>query len=133
MSTRSYEPRNETDPGNSPQVARPSSGCGRGPRVGSGGQLASPVVAAHHWSQAPKPSVEFGVQDYRESNTRFLIRQGDWQGVIIEADPADCERIRCLEESWRFDLRLVEAFVTRETINNLIAGAGLEGDIGLLS
>jgi hypothetical protein len=82
---------------------------------------------------APRTFVEFGVGDYRESNTRLLIRNGDWRGVIIEADPGSCERIRELEESWRFDLRLVDAFVTRENINNLIADAGFAGDIGILS
>jgi hypothetical protein len=87
----------------------------------------------HEIPRAPKTFDEFGVDDYRESNARFLIRQGDWQGVIIEADPKGCQSIRRLEESWRFDLRLVETFVTRESINDLIAEAGLQGEIGLLS
>jgi hypothetical protein len=87
----------------------------------------------HEIPQTPKTFVEFGVADYRESNTRFLVRQADWRGVIIEADPVCCEHIRRLEESWRYDLRLVEAFITRENINKLIADAGFEGDIGVLS
>lgn len=81
----------------------------------------------------PRTFVEFGVGDYRESNTRFLIRQGDWAGVIIEADPASCARIRRLEEMWRYDLRLMEAFVTAESINELIGSAGCDGEIGVLS
>ena len=81
----------------------------------------------------PRTFVEFGVGDYRESNTRFLIRQGDWAGVIIEADPASCARIKRLEEMWRYDLRLVEAFISAESINELIGSAGCAGEIGLLS
>jgi hypothetical protein len=81
----------------------------------------------------PRTFVEFGVGDYRESNTRFLIRQDAWAGVIIEADPASCARIRTLEEMWRYDLRLVEAFISAESINDLIESAGCEGEIGLLS
>lgn len=82
---------------------------------------------------APRTFVEFGVGDYTECNTRYLVRQGDWSGVIIEADVAACEHIRRLEESWRYDLRLVEAFITRDNINDLILDAGFQGEIGLLS
>lgn len=81
----------------------------------------------------PRTFIEFGVGDYRESNTRFLIRQGDWDGVIIEADPAFCERIQILEEMWRYDLRLVEAFISAESIDDLIESAGCNGEIALLS
>jgi hypothetical protein len=81
----------------------------------------------------PRTFVEFGVEDYVESNTRFLIRQGDWAGVIIEADQLAAQRIRSLPESWQYDLRLVEAFVTRDNVNGLIADAGLTGEIGVLS
>jgi hypothetical protein len=81
----------------------------------------------------PRSFVEFGVGNYRESNTRFLIRQGDWGGVIIEANPASCARIKTLEEMWRYDLRLVEAFVSAESINDLIGSADCKGEVGLLS
>ena len=81
----------------------------------------------------PPTFVEFGVGNYRESNTRFLIRRGDWAGLIIEADPASCAQIKTLEEMWRYDLRLVEAFVSAESINGLLGSAGRDGEIGLLS
>jgi hypothetical protein len=81
----------------------------------------------------PRTFVEFGVGDYRESNTRFLVRQGEWAGVIIEADPGSCAQIKKLQEMWRYDLRLVEAFISAESINDLIGSAGCDGEIGLLS
>jgi hypothetical protein len=81
----------------------------------------------------PKTFVEIGVGDYRESNTRHLIKQGDWRGLIIEGGPENCRRIRGLGELWRFDLQLAEAFVTRETVDDLIRDAGIEGEIGILS
>lgn len=83
--------------------------------------------------EAPRTFVEIGVEDYTESNTRFLLRQGDWSGVIVEADVAAIAGIRDLQEGWRYGLNLVEAFVTRENVDDLIVGAGMTGEIGVLS
>lgn len=83
---------------------------------------------------APRPVfVEFGVQDYRESNTRFLLMQGGWSGLLIEGDGAAVAQIKASELVWRYDLRVCHAFVTRENIDSLIAGAGIAGEIALLS
>ena len=35
--------------------------------------------------------------------------------------------------TWRHDLQVVQAFITRENINGLLAAAAPSGDIGLLS
>lgn len=83
--------------------------------------------------EGPRSFLEIGVEDYRECNTRMLIRQGDWWGVIVEMDPGYAQAIRGLEESWKYDLRLVEARVTAENVNDLVTGAGMGGEIGLLS
>jgi len=77
--------------------------------------------------------VEFGVWDYSESNTRFLLEQDNWRGLIIDAG---AEHQTFLERSglgWRHTIDAVSAFVDRDNINALISGAGIEGDIGLLS
>ena len=77
--------------------------------------------------------VEFGVQDYTESNTRFLLSNDNWSGLIIDGDQANIEAIRRSDIYWRHNLKAECRFVTRENINQLIAEAGLHGDIGLLS
>jgi len=77
--------------------------------------------------------VEFGVQDYRESNTRFLLRQDNWRGLVIDADAGSVQSIRDSELYWRHELTALCSFVTRENINALIRDAGVEGDIGVLS
>jgi hypothetical protein len=77
--------------------------------------------------------VEFGVEDYRESNTRFLLMHDNWKGLIIDGGH---DHLRFLEASglrWRHSIDAVTAFVTRENINSLLRRAGVEGDIGLLS
>jgi hypothetical protein len=77
--------------------------------------------------------IEFGVEDYRESNTRFLLRNDNWRGLVIDGDPLNIRSIRDERISTYHDLKSVCSFVTRENINGLIAGAGLSGDIGILS
>lgn len=77
--------------------------------------------------------VEFGVQNYVEANTRFLLRNRNWSGVIFDGSRENIARIRRDPIYWQHDLRAEAVFVTRENINSLIAGQGLSGDIGLLS
>lgn len=77
--------------------------------------------------------IEFGVEDYREANTRFLLRNDNWRGLVIDGDPLNIRSIRDERLSVYHDLRSVCSFVTRENINDLIRGAGIGGDIGLLS
>lgn len=77
--------------------------------------------------------VEFGVENYRESNTRFLLMNDNWRGLVIDADPHAIAQIQAQEYMWRHDLTTVCAFVTRENINRLLADAGFSGDLGLLS
>ena len=77
--------------------------------------------------------VEFGVEDYAEANTRFLLRHRNWSGLIIDASEAYIRQIRQSELYWRHNVQAVCAFVTAANINDLIGGAGIHGDIGLLS
>ena len=77
--------------------------------------------------------VEFGVGDYSEANTRFLALHDHWSGLVIEGNPRDVTRLRRDSTFWRFDMTAVQAFVTRENINDLLADNGMTGAIGLLS
>lgn len=84
---------------------------------------------------APLPPlfVEFGVQDYRESNTRFLLLHDNWRGMVMDADRRNIASIRRQSLYWRHDLTAVDAFVTRDNINALLTEHGFSGEIGLLS
>jgi hypothetical protein len=77
--------------------------------------------------------VEFGVESYREANTRFLIENRNWRGLIMDGDPALTETIQKDHRYYRYDLTTKSAFITRENINTLITEAGFAGEIGLLS
>jgi hypothetical protein len=77
--------------------------------------------------------VEFGVETYREANTRFLLQNRNWRGLIMDANPAVSEAVKQDSLSWEYDLTVQPAFITRENINELILTAGFDGDLGLLS
>jgi hypothetical protein len=77
--------------------------------------------------------VEFGVEDYREANTRFLLMTENWRGLVIDGSEAHVQSIKADDISWRYELDAKCAFVTRDNINDLIRDAGFTGDIGLLS
>jgi hypothetical protein len=77
--------------------------------------------------------VEFGVQDYREANTRFLLVNNNWSGLVLDGSPDNIAAIRRDDIYWRHNLRADCAFITRDNINELLSRNGLAGDIGLLS
>lgn len=77
--------------------------------------------------------VEFGVEDYTESNTRFLLVNNSWRGLVIDGDSAHQRFLEASGLAWRTTIDAVTAFVDRDNIDGLIRGAGIEGDIGLLS
>ncbi len=75
--------------------------------------------------------VEFGVHDYRESNTRFLLQHDNWTGLIMDASQEYVDTIRKDPVYYRHNLRAVRAFVDRENINTLLRENGMIGDIPL--
>ncbi len=78
--------------------------------------------------------VEFGVEDYFESNTRFLLNNNNWSGLVIDSDKEKIDRLRNSRYFWKFDLTAIDAFITKDNINDLIKNKGkVEGEIGILS
>jgi hypothetical protein len=77
--------------------------------------------------------VELGVEDYSESNTRFLLVHDNWRGLIVDAAESMHHFLRSSDLAWRHEIDAKTAFVDRHNVNDLIATAGIEGDIGLLS
>ena len=80
-----------------------------------------------------KSFVEFGVQNYRESNTRCLLMAEKWRGLVIDGAINNIENIRSQDIFWRHDLHAKCAFIDRDNINELISGSGFKGELGLLS
>ncbi|MCB0698974.1 MAG: hypothetical protein H6551_13165 [Chitinophagales bacterium] len=80
-----------------------------------------------------KVFVEFGVENYLESNTRFLLMNDNWSGVVIDGSKSNVNFIKTDDIYWRYDITAIEAFITTDNINQLIGdNVGVE-DIGILS
>lgn len=77
--------------------------------------------------------VEFGVGDYRESNTRFLLNNDNWSGLIIDGSEENMFGVHNWLELWKYNLKVKTAFIDKDNINDLISSEGIIGDIGLLS
>ncbi|TGK91982.1 hypothetical protein EHQ30_17525 [Leptospira brenneri] len=83
--------------------------------------------------EIPKSYIEFGVEDYSESNTRYLMMSRHWDGLIIDGSKRNIESIKRQNYFWQNSLRAINAFITKENINSLISGNGFSDDIGILS
>lgn len=77
--------------------------------------------------------VEFGVENYQEANTRFLLINRNWSGLVLDSSAANIRHIRQQDLYWRYNLKAVESFVTRDNINTTLLENGVSGEIGLLS
>ena len=77
--------------------------------------------------------IEFGVQNYTEANTRFLLMHDNWSGLIMDGSKENIDYARHDHVCWMHDLTPVHAFITAENINELIRENGFSGDIGILS
>lgn len=80
-----------------------------------------------------KTFVEFGVEDYQEANTRFLLMNNNWTGLVIDGSKENIDKLRKWDLFWKYDLTAVDEFITRDNINQIITDAGFAGEIGILS
>ncbi len=79
-----------------------------------------------------KTFIEFGVENYKEANTRFLLMHNNWSGLVIDGDQKNIDFIRSMKWYYFYNLLAVCNFVTCENINQIIGEQGIEGEIGLL-
>ena len=77
--------------------------------------------------------VEFGVENYTESNTRFLLSNNQWSGLVIDGSAENIAYIKRDPIYWACNLKAEHSFITSENINDILARNGMAGDIGLLS
>ena len=86
-----------------------------------------------HLSVSSNVFVEFGVENYLEANTRWLVEGHNWSGLVIDGSQQYVDAIKSDAIYWKHRLKAVSAFVDAENINRLNSGNGISGDVGLLS
>lgn len=77
--------------------------------------------------------IEFGVETYTESNTRFLLLNNNWSGLVIDGDPKNIKFIKEDFIYWKYDITAIQSFITKDNINELISSYTDIEDVGLLS
>ena len=81
--------------------------------------------------------VEVGASDGIECNTANLSLNFGWSGLLLEGDPAAIARGTAIYRDKLGGaadrIQFKQAFVNAENINDLISGAGIDGEIDLLT
>lgn len=64
--------------------------------------------------------IEFGVEDYEEANSRFLMINNCWKGLVMDSSQEHINHIKNSDVYWKYQLEAIPAFVNRNNINNLL-------------
>lgn len=83
--------------------------------------------------EIPKSFLEIGTENYKESNTRFLLVNKNWDGFIIEADKNSVKDIKSQRVYWKHNLTIENQFVDQNNINTIIKRINIPKKLGLLS
>ncbi len=75
--------------------------------------------------------IEFGVENYLESNTRFLMMNNNWAGFVMDGSEDAMKSLENHNWYWRYSLTHKAIFIKKENINELLANTGFS-NIGLL-
>jgi hypothetical protein len=86
----------------------------------------------YHLDIPNKTFIEFGVEDYSESNTRFLMMNDNWSGFVMDGNNENIKKIKAQYYYWRHELNAKTVFITRANVNSLIAEQNFSNDVGLL-
>jgi hypothetical protein len=80
-----------------------------------------------------KTFIEFGVEDYLESNTRFLLQNNNWSGFVMDGDTQNILKLKATNFFWKYDLEANSIFITKENISDLLQPFYQKwGGVGLL-
>ena len=77
--------------------------------------------------------VEFGVENYTESNTRLIYQDYNWSGLIIDGDPNNINEIISSDYYWKGNLKAINKFVTIKNINDILKNNNIKKNLGILS
>lgn len=75
--------------------------------------------------------IEFGVENYQESNTRFLLMNNNWSGLIMDGSEKNVKQIKNSYYYWKYDLTAIPAFIDVENVNRIISSKFINS-VGLL-
>jgi hypothetical protein len=77
--------------------------------------------------------IEFGVEDFYESNCRFLMMNDNFSGFVMDGSAENAAACKKSYFYWKHALHMKQAFITRDNINELLAESGFGPDLAILS
>ncbi len=75
--------------------------------------------------------IEFGVEDFMESNCRFLMMNNNYQGFVMDGSQEKINHLKNQHWFWKYDLQCQAVFIDKDNINELIKNSQLN-DIAVL-
>lgn len=76
--------------------------------------------------------VEFGVGNYQEANTRFLMMNNNWSGLVMDGSEMNVAQITNSEYFWQYTLTANAVFIDADNINHLLSSSNLGKEVGIL-
>ena len=80
-----------------------------------------------------KTFIEFGIDNFSESNCRYLLMKSDWNGFVIDGSKKNIDKLKSSNYFWKYDLQALATFIDIDNINEILKKSGFEKDLGILS
>ncbi len=80
-----------------------------------------------------KTFIEFGVENFLESNCRFLMMKDNWSGFVVDGSEEKIIELKSMYFYWKYDLNAQSAFIYKSNINELLKKSGFDNNVGVLS
>ena len=77
--------------------------------------------------------VELGCGDFRECNTRFLLKKRNWKGLLLDANIKNINQIKRDNIFWKYDLCVINEKLQKNNINKILAKNNFTKNIGVFS
>lgn len=75
--------------------------------------------------------IEFGVENYIESNTRFLMMNNNYCGFVMDGSDSGMKELKNQNWYWKYSLTNETVFIDKDNINGLLENTGFS-NIALL-
>lgn len=87
----------------------------------------------HHVPIKNKVFIEFGVENYLQSNTRFLLSNDNWSGLVMDGNSEDIAYLKKDPIYWAHNLKAECKFITKDNIESVLEKNAIKNDVGILS
>lgn len=77
--------------------------------------------------------IEFGVEDFKESNCRFLLMKDLWEGFVIDGSSKNIEKLKSTYFFWMYPIHAISAFIDKDNICDLLDKSGFQKNVGIFS